>query len=221
MLNDPGHDLVAEVGPDARTARRRFRIPAHAAPGDYDLVTALRTVVGGRLDHVLDRHEVPAALRIVKKPRRRRRPTRRPPPGIDAATRALLRCPAMDVLLLSPHGDDRAWSIGGLAARLGRRGRATLLTVFSRSAFGPGAPPGADVAAVRRGEDAAFAAACGLRAEWLDRLDAPLRGVAWDRLFCGGRTGTTRNRRRSRSSSSPGAATRASSGFRRWASAAT
>ena len=93
-------------------------------------------------------------------------------------------------LLLSPHLDDVAFSCGGAASALCRRGwRVVVATVFTASVADPdgfaltcqldkGLPPGADYMAIRRGEDEAACRALGPGVEprWLGLAEAPHRG---------------------------------------------
>ncbi|MCC3650689.1 PIG-L family deacetylase [Streptomyces sp. S07_1.15] len=60
-------------------------------------------------------------------------PTRKATDGTDRALSARLR--EGRTLLVSPHPDDVAYSCGGLLAAVGRPAHATLLTVFTRSAW--------------------------------------------------------------------------------------
>ncbi|MEU7725115.1 PIG-L family deacetylase [Streptomyces sp. NPDC040724] len=84
-------------------------------------------------------------------------------------------------LLVSPHPDDVAYSCGGLLAAVGRPAHATLLTVFTRSAW---ALPrrlrraGARViSAQRRQEELRYCRMRGLAEYWpLGFADASLRG---------------------------------------------
>jgi LmbE family N-acetylglucosaminyl deacetylase len=83
------------------------------------------------------------------------------------------------VLLLSPHPDDIAWSVGGTVAAL-RAAGAELLTVtfFGRSRYAPGSASHGSSAAtqVRRAEEDAWAAQAGVRLDRADLPDASLRG---------------------------------------------
>lgn len=87
--------------------------------------------------------------------------------------------PDARLLLLSPHPDDIAWSLGATVPRLRAAGaQVCTLTFFTRSRYAPGHPAtdiGA-VTAVRAGEERAWASAAGvlLRRGGLD--DASLRG---------------------------------------------
>ena len=81
-------------------------------------------------------------------------------------------------LLLSPHSDDVAFSLGA-ALLEGRFARGRVVTVFSVSAC-IAADTGESrdrVTALRRAEDCAFATMIGSVLEWHDlgRLDAPIR----------------------------------------------
>jgi LmbE family N-acetylglucosaminyl deacetylase len=81
-------------------------------------------------------------------------------------------------LYLSPHSDDICFSLGGLAEH---RRAGTLLTILPISGYVP-TPPGAarppadQVTRTRKAEDEAFAAACGLRARFLNMRCASLLG---------------------------------------------
>lgn len=91
-----------------------------------------------------------------------------------------LLMPPASVVLLSPHSDDACFS-ATMLARTARVG--VVLTLFARSAYTAGTP--CDLSSVnvsrvtelRRAEDMAFSAACGLEFHSLDLDDAPLRGV--------------------------------------------
>lgn len=84
------------------------------------------------------------------------------------------------VLLLSPHPDDIAYSIGGLVARAAAAAEMAMLTVFSRSAWA--LPPelraagSAAISAVRMAEDRAFCASHGVAHHALDFGDSSLEG---------------------------------------------
>jgi LmbE family N-acetylglucosaminyl deacetylase len=83
------------------------------------------------------------------------------------------------VLLLSPHPDDVAWSLGGTLARLGAAGTEVwTLTFFTRSVYAPGswATDIDQVTAVRAAEERAWAAAHGVRLLRGDLPDSGLRG---------------------------------------------
>ncbi|MCO5999555.1 PIG-L deacetylase family protein [Actinoallomurus rhizosphaericola] len=85
----------------------------------------------------------------------------------------------MNVLLLSPHPDDIAWSLGGTVARLADAGASlSVLTVFGRTTYAPGSPVHGTSAAgpVRAAEDATWAAFAGARLFGADLPDASLRG---------------------------------------------
>lgn len=95
--------------------------------------------------------------------------------------------PVEGTLLLSPHADDAAFSLGGaIAAGLLPR-PITLLTVFGRSTFSQATGPHGDVDAVtqqRRAEDEAYARRHGLQWIWLEHDDAVVR-LGWDAIFRG------------------------------------
>jgi len=84
------------------------------------------------------------------------------------------------LVLISPHPDDVAYSIGGLVARWAEHCELYLVTVFSRSAWAAPKPlRGAGVAAisaVRLAEDRAFCDRFGLRLSSLGFADAGLSG---------------------------------------------
>jgi LmbE family N-acetylglucosaminyl deacetylase len=91
------------------------------------------------------------------------------------------RGPASRLIVLAPHSDDAAFSVAGILRHwLGRSGKATILTCFSRSAYAPRLLlRGADrVSRIRKQEDAAFGAWLppGCETVWLDWSDAALRG---------------------------------------------
>lgn len=83
------------------------------------------------------------------------------------------------VLLLSPHPDDLAWSLGATVSRLRAVGAELFgLTFFGDSRYAPGDPSHgtADVTAVRAREEDAWAAWAGVRLRRHDLPDASLRG---------------------------------------------
>ncbi|MFD9477507.1 MULTISPECIES: PIG-L deacetylase family protein [Streptomyces] len=84
----------------------------------------------------------------------------------------------MRVLLVSPHPDDVAWSIGGIVERLGAFADLTVCTVFGETRWAPGSNVhGSPVAGkLRESEDRAWARRVGARIEWLRHPDASLRG---------------------------------------------
>ena len=84
------------------------------------------------------------------------------------------------MLLVSPHADDVAYSLGGhLASGRLRAERCVLLTVFGRSDFAPYARPRpggvTETTRLRAGEDVAFARHRGLELHRMDLEEAPLR----------------------------------------------
>ncbi|MFT8246684.1 PIG-L deacetylase family protein [Roseomonas sp. BN140053] len=93
-----------------------------------------------------------------------------------------------EVLALSPHLDDAAFSCGGTLARLADAGwRVSVATLFTASVPDPrgfalacqldkGLPAEADYMAIRRAEDAAACAALGAAPLWLPLREAPHRG---------------------------------------------
>lgn len=98
---------------------------------------------------------------------------------------------ARTALFVSPHLDDVAFSCAGTLGALKARGwNIVLATVFTRSVADPkgfalacqtdkGLAPEVDYMALRRDEDAAFAATPGIEADevhWLDLEEAPHRG---------------------------------------------
>jgi len=94
--------------------------------------------------------------------------------GIEA------RLAGQNILLLSPHPDDIAYSIGGLVAKIASAATFDLLTIFSRSGWanpvalrraGP-----ASIGAVRSAEDAAFCARHGIQRSELGFADSSLCG---------------------------------------------
>jgi LmbE family N-acetylglucosaminyl deacetylase len=84
------------------------------------------------------------------------------------------------VLLLAPHADDVAYSIGGLVAGWAGQVDGTLLTVFGRSGWAlPRALRKQGVAAItaeRLAEDRAYCARRGLRHDYFDCADSVLLG---------------------------------------------
>lgn len=84
------------------------------------------------------------------------------------------------VLLLSPHPDDIAWSLGATVSRLRRAGAGLFcLTFFNRTRYAPGSPAHGDTDAasqVRRAEEDTWGALAGVRLERCDMGDATLRG---------------------------------------------
>lgn len=82
-------------------------------------------------------------------------------------------------LLLSPHPDDLAWSVGGTVAKLCMVGVDLVgLTFFTRTRYAPGSTAHGTTAAteVRAAEESEWAAQVGLRLERADLADASLRG---------------------------------------------
>lgn len=89
-------------------------------------------------------------------------------------------------LVLAPHPDDAAFSLGG--AILGRQLPApvTVVTLFGRSNYAGGQfHPDADcVTALRQAEDEQWARSAGVRLVYLDRPEAALRtGSSFDDVF--------------------------------------
>lgn len=83
------------------------------------------------------------------------------------------------VLLLSPHPDDLAWSLGGTMARLSAAEVELVgLTFFTRTRYAPGSPAHGtlDATAVRAAEEAEWAAWSGVRLIRCDLPDSSLRG---------------------------------------------
>ena len=83
------------------------------------------------------------------------------------------------ILLLSPHPDDIAWSLGGVVSRLREAGAAmAVVTFFGRSRYAPGSAAHGSLAAthVRAAEEDAWAALAGVTADRGDLPDASLRG---------------------------------------------
>ncbi|MFJ8228476.1 PIG-L family deacetylase [Streptomyces sp. NPDC094448] len=84
------------------------------------------------------------------------------------------------MLLLSPHPDDIAWSLGGTVARLRETGTELVcLTFFNRTRYAPGSPAHGDsdaVTRVRRAEEDRWGALTGVRLERCELADASLRG---------------------------------------------
>lgn len=93
-----------------------------------------------------------------------------------AATRA-------PVLLVAPHPDDLAWSLGATVDRLGRAGVPLYaVTVFTWSRYAPGSPAHGSTAAtgVRALEDADWAEHARLTLHRWDLPDCSLRGYTDD-----------------------------------------
>ncbi|GAB3191351.1 PIG-L family deacetylase [Geodermatophilus arenarius] len=94
----------------------------------------------------------------------------------------------MQVLAVSPHLDDAAFSVGGTLAALADAGHeVTVVTCFTRSVPDPegfalacqldkGLPADVDYMALRRDEDAAAMAVLGAAPLHLDLAEAPHRG---------------------------------------------
>ncbi|GAA3372919.1 hypothetical protein GCM10020367_30810 [Streptomyces sannanensis] len=84
------------------------------------------------------------------------------------------------VLLLSPHPDDIAWSLGGTVSRLREAGADLVcLTFFNRTRYAPGNPAHGDsrtATDVRRIEEDGWGALADVRLERCDLGDASLRG---------------------------------------------
>lgn len=86
---------------------------------------------------------------------------------------------ATRALLLSPHPDDLAWSLGGTVARLRAAGVGlSAITFFGSTCYAPGDPSHGSgaAAAVRAAEEDAWAAWAGVRLQRYDLADASLRG---------------------------------------------
>ncbi|ASO18725.1 LmbE family N-acetylglucosaminyl deacetylase [Actinoalloteichus hoggarensis] len=109
-----------------------------------------------------------------------RRPDARPEPTRRrAAPASQTAAVTMRLLLLSPHPDDIAWSLGGTVARLGAAGAdLRVLTFFGRSRYAPGHPAHgeAETTRVRALEEETWARAAGVRLRRGDLPDASLRG---------------------------------------------
>ncbi len=88
--------------------------------------------------------------------------------------------PGRPVIVLSPHPDDAAFSVGGMLTQLCRISPVTVCTVFSRSEWYYHLPPGtydeAEVTRIRAEEDRAYCRAIGASYEALGLSDASLRG---------------------------------------------
>ncbi|RKT82948.1 N-acetylglucosaminyl deacetylase, LmbE family [Saccharopolyspora antimicrobica] len=82
------------------------------------------------------------------------------------------------VLLLSPHPDDIAWSLGGVVARLRGAAELSAVTFFGRTRYAPGCAAHGDVVAseVRAREEDEWARWAGVRVDRGDLPDASLRG---------------------------------------------
>ncbi|MBB2485177.1 PIG-L family deacetylase [Mitsuaria sp. WAJ17] len=94
---------------------------------------------------------------------------------------ALSSLAGRDVLLLSPHADDIAYSLGGLIAATAAQTRYGMVTVFSQSAWALPARlrtrPHPEISALRRAEDQVYCRRHGIRHEQLDFQDAALLGL--------------------------------------------
>lgn len=98
----------------------------------------------------------------------------------------LLMLTATRTLVLAPHPDDAAFSLGGLI--LGRRlpGPIAIITLFGRSNYARGRfhDHSAAVTALRRAEDEAWARDAGASLVWLDAPEAALRlGSTFQTVF--------------------------------------
>jgi LmbE family N-acetylglucosaminyl deacetylase len=94
----------------------------------------------------------------------------------------------LGTLVLSPHADDAALSLGGCLLAGALPGPVTIVTIFGESNFMDGAFH-ADVRAVtqrRRAEDEAFAAAAGARLLFWSNAEAALRPSASTGVFAAG-----------------------------------
>jgi LmbE family N-acetylglucosaminyl deacetylase len=83
------------------------------------------------------------------------------------------------ILLISPHPDDIAWSLGVTVARLHAAGALmSCLTLFGRTRYAPNSPEHGTLAAsaLRAREEDAWATLTGVRVERCDLPDASLRG---------------------------------------------
>ncbi|RDU96298.1 PIG-L deacetylase family protein [Trinickia dinghuensis] len=84
------------------------------------------------------------------------------------------------ILLLSPHSDDVAFSIGGIVARLFKQADILLLTVFGRSGWALprvlGSASVDEISAVRQQEDRAFCARHQIGHVFLTCPDSFVRG---------------------------------------------
>lgn len=97
-----------------------------------------------------------------------------------------------DILLVSPHCDDIAYSLSGalLSGRISAR-RCVMLVLFSESAFAPYAEirDRHGITALRRDEDCRFARTLGLERIDLMGEEAPLRlGIPVEEVFAPGPT---------------------------------
>jgi LmbE family N-acetylglucosaminyl deacetylase len=84
-----------------------------------------------------------------------------------------------EVLLVSPHPDDVAWSLGRTVTELRRLGvRPHVLTLFTRTRYAPGSPAHgtSDASAVREAEEVAWAELAGVTLHRCELPDASLRG---------------------------------------------
>jgi LmbE family N-acetylglucosaminyl deacetylase len=103
-------------------------------------------------------------------------PDRRRP---QSTQETVMRLSPVRILLLSPHPDDIAWSLGGTVARLRETGAAlSVLTFFGHTRYAPGSAVHGTAAAtlVRGVEEDAWASRTGVRLDRGDLPDASLRG---------------------------------------------
>lgn len=93
------------------------------------------------------------------------------------------------MVVVSPHADDAAYSIGGLIQKSILRSQVHIVTLFGRSNYlrksGIGSDPD-KVTRLRQREDESFAARIGAALTYLDFPEAALRiGPAWKDIFAG------------------------------------
>ncbi len=86
------------------------------------------------------------------------------------------------VVVVSPHADDVALSMGGAVQIITEvAATVTLLTVFGRSSWALISRGNADlVTSIRRQEDLTYSAVCAMRSHILELPDASLRGYSSD-----------------------------------------
>jgi len=90
-------------------------------------------------------------------------------------------------IILSPHADDAALSIGGMLCKNALEEPVTLVTIFGRSNYLRESAFQSDwefVTATRKSEDVAFADSLGIKLQYLEFPEASLRlGSSYDKIF--------------------------------------
>jgi len=83
------------------------------------------------------------------------------------------------LVILSPHSDDVAYSLGGTVRHLSKTSNRTILTVFNKSCYAPAYPAcatEAEVSRIRNEEDQRYAEYVGARLVALNFADASVLG---------------------------------------------